>query len=79
MSYKTHQVFSMVVNSGNFAHAAPTGSKVHTCNMSYTIPAAAFHQTEIAADILHATLFFFDACRGFVKDAPVLGPKDVQA
>ncbi|OJJ30811.1 hypothetical protein ASPWEDRAFT_44796 [Aspergillus wentii DTO 134E9] len=78
-SYKTHQISSTVVRSGRMVRVIPTGSKVHTRDMSYTIPAAVFHQTTVQPDTLHATLFFFDASRGFVKDAPVLGPKDMES
>ncbi|KAF7596112.1 hypothetical protein BBP40_003374 [Aspergillus hancockii] len=74
-SYKTHQISSTIMNTGNLVRVTATGSRLHTRNMSYSIPAAAFHRTEVSPDALHATLFFFDASRGFVKNAPVLGPK----
>ncbi|KAE8384459.1 hypothetical protein BDV23DRAFT_189202 [Aspergillus alliaceus] len=76
-SYKIHQISSTVENTGNLVRVTAMGSKLHTRNMSYSIPAAAFHRTEVLPDTLHATLFYFDASRGFVKDAPVLGPKDL--
>jgi tetratricopeptide (TPR) repeat protein len=78
-TYKTHQTSSIVVNTGTLVRATPTGSAVHTRDMSYSIPEAAFHTTEVSPDILHATLFFFDSHRGFVKDARVLGPKDAES
>ncbi|KAE8165156.1 hypothetical protein BDV40DRAFT_309614 [Aspergillus tamarii] len=78
-SYKTHQISSTVENTGNLVRVTATSSNRHTRNMSYSIPAAAFHRTEVASDTLHATLFFFDASRGFVKDAPVLGPKELES
>lgn len=75
-SYKTHQSSSTVVNSGKMVHVAQSGSAIHTRNMSYTIPSASFHTTEVSPDAFHATLFFFDASRGFDKDAGIVGPKD---
>ncbi|TKA64297.1 hypothetical protein B0A55_09780, partial [Friedmanniomyces simplex] len=47
--------------------------------MSYAVPAALFHRTEVAPEFLHATLFYFDSSRGFVQTAPVLGPKDAES
>jgi tetratricopeptide (TPR) repeat protein len=78
-TYKTHQSYSIVVNTEMLVRATPTNSAVHTRDMSYSIPEAAFHRTEVSPDILHATLFFFDSHRGFVKDARVLGPKDAES
>lgn len=78
-TYKTHQTYSIVTNTGMLVRATPTDTAVHTRNGSYSIRAAAFHRTDVPADILHATLFFFDSHRGFVKDARVLGPKDAES
>ncbi|KAG2182889.1 hypothetical protein INT44_005870 [Umbelopsis vinacea] len=75
-TYKTRQQQSTVVNTGKLAKAALKASAVHTQNSSYSIPAAAYHRSEVPVEILHATLFVFDAHRGFVKDADVMGPKD---
>ncbi|KAK2017381.1 hypothetical protein LZ32DRAFT_600606 [Colletotrichum eremochloae] len=74
-AYKTHQSSSTVRNTGSFFKATETQSETHRRDSTYTVPAAAFHTSEVAADALHATLFFFDSHRGFVKDAGVLGPK----
>ncbi|EFQ34375.1 uncharacterized protein GLRG_09519 [Colletotrichum graminicola M1.001] len=74
-TYKTHQSSSTVRNTGSLFRAMETQSEVHCRDSTYTVPAAAFHTSEVAADALHATLFFFDSHRGFVKDAGVLGPK----
>ncbi|KAK2049355.1 hypothetical protein LZ31DRAFT_549308 [Colletotrichum somersetense] len=74
-AYKTHQSSSTVRNTGSLFKATATLSEVHHRDSTYTVPAAAFHTSEVAADALHATLFFFDSHRGFVKDAGVLGPK----
>jgi len=78
-TYKTHQTHSIVVNTKTLVRATPTDSAVHTRDMSYSIPEAAFHKTEVSPDILHATLFFFDSHRGFMKDARVLGPKSAES
>ncbi|KAI9282988.1 hypothetical protein BC943DRAFT_281043 [Umbelopsis sp. AD052] len=75
-TYKTRQQQSTVVNTGKLAKAALKASAFHTRNTTYSIPAAAYHRSEVPIDVLHATLFVFDAQRGFVKDADVMGPKD---
>ena len=75
-SYKTHQTFSRVVNTGHYVLAEPGRKIVNRRDMSYTIPAAAFHSSEVEPDALHATLFLFDSSQGFVEDAPVLGPTE---
>ncbi|KAK4460087.1 Tetratricopeptide repeat protein 28 [Cladorrhinum samala] len=75
-SYKTHQSYSIVRNTEKLVCLTPLRTSLHTRNMSYTIPAAQVHRTEVTPDVLHATLFFFDSRRGFEKHAPVLGPKD---
>ncbi|OJD15805.1 hypothetical protein AJ78_03985 [Emergomyces pasteurianus Ep9510] len=78
-TYKTHQMSSTVVNTRDLVHATSTQSAVHTRGMTYSISEATFHRTEVAPDAFHATLFFFDCRGGFVKDARVLGPKDVES
>ncbi|QIX00506.1 hypothetical protein AMS68_006023 [Peltaster fructicola] len=74
--YKTQQTYSKVVNTGDFMLANLIRTSAHTRNMSYSVPAASFHSSEVAPDMLHATLFMFDSSQGFVQDAPVLGPAD---
>ncbi|KXT17623.1 hypothetical protein AC579_10163 [Pseudocercospora musae] len=74
--YATHQLSSMVVNTGKLMQAKHQASTIHRRGDTYTVPAAAYHTTVVQPQGLHATLFFFDASRGFVKDAGVLGPKD---
>ncbi|KAK4892638.1 hypothetical protein LTR27_008914 [Elasticomyces elasticus] len=73
-AYKTHQLYSKIVNTGEYVCPHPGHREAHTRNMSYTVPAASFHQTVVAPESYHATLFYFDASRGFVPTAPVLGP-----
>ncbi|OHE90874.1 catalase [Colletotrichum orchidophilum] len=75
-AYKTHQTSSVVQNTGKLFRAVKTHSEMHTRGATYSVPAAEFHVSEVAPDSLHATIFFFDSARGFVKDAGVLGPKD---
>ena len=78
-TYTTNQAFSTVVNTGSLVRAIPTTSAVHTRDMSYSIPAATFHRTEVSPDNFHATLFFFNSHHGFVKEARVLGPRDMKS
>ncbi|KAI6042771.1 hypothetical protein EDC04DRAFT_882016 [Pisolithus marmoratus] len=79
-TYKTHQTSSTVLNTGKLGRTILTaGPAVHTRDMSYYVPSGVFHSSEVAPDTLHATLFVFDSHRGFVKDAPVLGPKDSES
>lgn len=74
--YATHQLSSTVVNTGKLMQAKHKASTIHRRGDTYTVPAAAYHTTVVQPQELHATLFFFDSSRGFVKDAGVLGPKD---
>lgn len=78
-TYKTHQKFSVVSNTGQLVQVTPTTSATHARNMTYEIPEALFHRSEVAPNLLHATIFFFDSSRGFFKDARVLGPPDGEA
>lgn len=78
-TYKTHQTASTVRNTGGYVRATPLAPATHGPGSTYTIPAAAYHWSEAPPDALHATLFYFDASRGFVKEADVLGPIDVKS
>jgi hypothetical protein len=78
-NYKSHQVYSKIVNTRQWVSAVVTKREVHTRNMSYSIPAASFHRTEVRPDTVHATLFLFDSEGGFIRDAPVLGPVDSES
>lgn len=73
-AYVTHQHSSVIVNSGKLVQSTEIESSVNRRNSSYTIPSGVFHRTEVPGDVLHATLFYFDSHRGFIQDAPVLGP-----
>ncbi|CAM1511764.1 Fc.00g092770.m01.CDS01 [Cosmosporella sp. VM-42] len=77
--YKTHQAYSIVKNTGRLVRASLAATKVHSKDMSYSIPAGAYHISEVKAEILHSTIFFFDSHRGFIKDAPILGPKGAES
>ena len=78
-TYKTHQTSSIVKNTHTFVCVEPADSATHTRNMSYSIPAAKYHRTLVRPDRFHASLFYFDSQRGFVKDARVLGPKNAES
>jgi hypothetical protein len=78
-AYKTHQISSTVVNAQRYRKAELTETRKHSAGMYYTVPHASFHATEVDPNSYHATLFFFDASRGFEKDAPVLGPRDAES
>ncbi|OLN85665.1 hypothetical protein CCHL11_08283 [Colletotrichum chlorophyti] len=75
-AYTAHQSYSIVENTGQLFRATEISSEEHARNTTYSVHANAFHRSEVDPDILHATFFFFDASRGFVKDAGVLGPKN---
>ena len=75
-AYSAHQQSSAVEPTGRRFCVSEIGSDLHRRNDTYTIPAGAFHSSDISPEVLHATLFYFDSSRGFVQDAPVLGPVD---
>lgn len=74
--YKTHQISSTVANTGKLMKVTLASRSKHTRDMSYSVPAGAYHRSDVSPDRFHATLFYFDAQRGFIKDAGVVGPKD---
>ncbi|KAJ4404927.1 hypothetical protein N0V85_004783 [Neurospora sp. IMI 360204] len=75
-AYVPHQSYSIVENTGKIVHIKQVETALHTRDMSYTVGAGVLHRTKVPADALHATLFYFDSSRGFIQDAPVLGPRD---
>lgn len=75
-TYTTNQNFSVVKNTGQLVRATLKESEVHTRNMTYTMAQGAYHRSDVPTDMFHATLFFFDSSRGFLKDARVLGPAE---
>ncbi|OTA52080.1 hypothetical protein K449DRAFT_379668 [Hypoxylon sp. EC38] len=75
-NYKTHQTSSTIINNGKLVRVKLVEKNLHGRGMSYVIPEARYHVTEVDPDAFHATLFVFDSHRGFVQDAGILGPKD---
>ncbi|KAJ8069680.1 hypothetical protein OCU04_000108 [Sclerotinia nivalis] len=73
-SYKIHQTFSIVDKTEEMARATLARIDLHTKNMSYKISSASYHTSTVEPEVMHATLFFFDAQRGFTRDSNVLGP-----
>lgn len=73
-SYKTHQTFSIVDKKEEMARATLARIDRHSKNMSYRISSASYHTSTVDPGAMHATLFFFDAQRGFTRDSNVLGP-----
>jgi len=73
-AYKVHSTSSTATNNGRLVRVVPASTELHTRNMSYCVPAGAFHRSEVEPDALHATIFFFDSSRGYVPDAAVVGP-----
>ncbi|KAI0480144.1 hypothetical protein GGR56DRAFT_624740 [Xylariaceae sp. FL0804] len=76
--YKTHQTSSTIENTNELVRLTLRTTRANPRNTTYTIPEAVFHTSEVPSNALHATLFVFDARRGFVRDAGVLGPVDRQ-
>ncbi|KAM0166670.1 hypothetical protein ACHAQE_001190 [Botrytis cinerea] len=73
-SYKTHQKFSIIDKTEEMARVNLARIELHTKNMSYRVSSATYHSSTVGPEVMHATLFFFDAKRGFTLDAHVLGP-----
>ena len=76
--YQTHQTESVIKNTGRLVRSVPLQSSSHSRDMTYTIPSGTYHTTEVPISELHATLFYFDAHRGFRQDAPIIGPKHAE-
>ncbi|KAF2029853.1 hypothetical protein EK21DRAFT_66979 [Setomelanomma holmii] len=72
--YKVHSKSSTVTNTGRLVQVTQKQEDLHTRNMTYHIPAGVYHSSEVEPDALHATLLFFDSHRGYIHDAPVIGP-----
>jgi hypothetical protein len=78
-AYKPHTKSSTAVNCKVYVKVAHAGTEVHRRDASYAIPTEVYHSSEVAPDAAHATLFFFDAGRGTMPDASLLGPKDLES
>ncbi|KAI0395231.1 hypothetical protein F5Y17DRAFT_207843 [Xylariaceae sp. FL0594] len=77
--YKLNQVSSTIRNTGKLVRCKLRHSTTHKTGDVYVIDAAEFHQVVVPPHKMHATLFWFDASRGFVQDAPVLGPREEES
>ncbi|KAK4552908.1 hypothetical protein LTR86_010040 [Recurvomyces mirabilis] len=77
--YKTHQISSTVMNTGKLVGISPSGIKTYTRDMCYSVPGGRHHKSVVPGRRFHATLFVFDAHRGYQKDSYVLGPIDGEA
>ncbi|PPJ54076.1 hypothetical protein CBER1_06341 [Cercospora berteroae] len=75
-AYTHSQTYSKVVNTGHFIRAVRGRTASHERNMSYSMPAGSLHSSEVSPEMFPATMFLFDGSRGFVEDAPVLGPAE---
>jgi tetratricopeptide (TPR) repeat protein len=67
---------STMTNTKNFVRAISGERRVHSRGTNYTVPAGKYHTLDVGSDELHATIFFFDARRGFQLESPALGPLD---
>ncbi|KAL6907341.1 hypothetical protein GGI43DRAFT_397150 [Trichoderma evansii] len=74
--YQTHQMSSTIRNTGKLVRVTPTSRVSHSRDMTYSVPGGAYHRSIVPGGRLHATLFVFDAHRGYDDAAAVLGPKD---
>lgn len=65
-------------NTERFVNVRRPNLRPHTRDMSYVVPAETFHTSQIPLSTAHATVFLFDATRGYSARGGVsLGPKDV--
>ncbi|EHK44767.1 uncharacterized protein TrAtP1_002888 [Trichoderma atroviride] len=74
--YQTHQMSSTIRNTGKLVRVTPVSRVPHSRDMTYSVPGGAYHRSIVPGGRLHATLFVFDAHRGYDDAAAVLGPKD---
>jgi len=74
--FMTHQRSSTIRNTGKLVRLQLKDRAMHSRDMSYSIPCNTYHESIVPGGLTHATLFVFDSSRGYVVDAPVLGPKE---
>ncbi|KAL7897453.1 hypothetical protein HDV63DRAFT_260376 [Trichoderma sp. SZMC 28014] len=74
--YQTHQMSSTIRNTGKLVRVTPVSRIPHSRDMTYSVAGGAYHRSIVPGGRLHATLFVFDAHRGYDDAAAVLGPKD---
>ena len=66
------------MNTGRLVRVEEVGQEKHGRDDNYCVPAGSYHSSVIPGDEFHATLFVFDANRGYDPGAAVLGPKHGQ-
>ena len=74
--YQTFPAASTIRNTGRLVRLKHVTHSSHTCDMSYSVPAGVYHQSDVPGHRIHATLFAFDSHRGFKVNAAVVGPKE---
>jgi hypothetical protein len=74
--YQTFPAASTIRNTGRLVRVKHVTQSSHSRDMSYSVPAGVYHQSDVPGHRLHATLFAFDSHRGFKVNAGVVGPKD---
>jgi hypothetical protein len=67
---------STIRNTGRLVRVTPGSREPHSRDMTYSVPAGAYHRSIVSGSRVHATFFVFDAHRGYVDNTAVLGPKD---
>ena len=73
-AYKVHSKSSTITNTGKLVCVLPKTPELYKRDMSYHIPQGVFHKIDVEPDAMHAKILFFDSSRGYIPDAPVLGP-----
>lgn len=74
--YQTFPAASTIRNTGRLVRVKHVTKSSHSRDMSYSVPAGVYHQSDVPGHRMHATLFAFDSHRGFKANAAVVGPKD---
>jgi hypothetical protein len=74
--YQTFPAASTIRNTGRLVRVKHVTQSSHSRDMSYSVPAGVYHQSDVPGHRMHATLFAFDSHRGFKVNAGVVGPKD---
>ncbi|KAF2192828.1 hypothetical protein K469DRAFT_735688 [Zopfia rhizophila CBS 207.26] len=76
-SLTTHAAYECCYAGADGKQITPVSREPHSRDMTYIVPGGAYHRSIVSGSRLHATLFVFDAHRGYDDTAAVLGPKDV--
>jgi hypothetical protein len=75
-SYQTFPAASTIRNTGRLVRVKHVTQSSHSRDMSYSVPAGVYHQSDVFDHRLYAILFVFDSHCGFKINAAVVGPKD---